>query len=95
MLEYALGGEPGINDSALLPQGKIEGGSFIYRYIRPHGRSDLSYQILGSADLSSWPLPALSDVNDGPVSSLGEPRKVELPASSLLRFVRMKIELPP
>jgi hypothetical protein len=95
LLEYALGGEPGPNNSALLPQGKIESGSFIYRYTRPPGRSDLSYQILGSADLASWPLPALSDANDGPVTTLGEPRKVELPAGSPLRFVRMKIGLLP
>lgn len=95
LLEYALGGEPGINDSALLPQGKVEGGAFIYRYTRPPGRSDLSYEILGSADLASWPLPALSDMNDGPVSALGEPRKVELPAGSPLRFVRMKVGLLP
>jgi hypothetical protein len=95
LLEYALGGEPGTNNSALLPQGKFEGGSFIYRYIRPAGRSDLSYQILGSADLYSWPLPALSDVNDGPITALGEPRKVELPAGSPLKFVRMKVELQP
>jgi hypothetical protein len=95
LLEYALGGESGSNDSSLLPQGKVEGGAFIYRYTRPPGRSDLSYEILGSADLSSWPLPALSDVNDGPVTTLGEPRKVELPAGSPLRFVRMKIGLLP
>jgi hypothetical protein len=95
LLEYALGGEPGPNDSALLPQAKVEGGSFIYRYTRPPGRSDLGYQILGSADLSTWPLPALSDVNDGPVTALGEPRKVELPAASPLKFVRMKIGLLP
>ena len=95
LLEYALGGEPGPNNSALLPQGKIESGSFIYRYTRPPGRSDLSYEILGSADLASWPLPALSDANDGPVTTLGEPRKVELPAGSPLRFVRMKIGLLP
>jgi hypothetical protein len=95
LLEYALGGEPARNDSALLPQGKMESRSFIYRYTRPPGRSDLSYEILGSADLASWPLPALSDVNDGPVTALGEPRKVELPAASPLKFVRMKIGLLP
>ena len=44
---------------------------------------------------ASWPLPALSDANDGPVTTLGEPRKVELPAGSPLRFVRMKIGLLP
>jgi hypothetical protein len=95
LLEYALGGEPGRNDSALLPQGKVEAGSFIYSYTRPPGRSDLSYEILGSENLSSWPLPGLSDVNDGPVTALGEPRRVELPAGSALRFVRMKIGLQP
>jgi hypothetical protein len=95
LVEYALGGEPGRNDACLLPQGKNEGGSFIYRYIRPPGRTDLDYQVLGSADLSSWLLPALSDVNDGPVTALGEPRKVELLVGSPVKFVRMKIGLLP
>lgn len=95
LLEYALGGEPDRNDSALMPQGKVEGNSFIYRYNRPHGRSDLTYQILGSGNLSTWPLPGPSDVSDGPVTALGEPRKVTLPVGAPLKFVRLKVELQP
>ncbi len=95
LLEYALGGEPGRNDSSLMPQGEIEGGSFIYRYTKPHGRTDLTYQVLASADLSSWPLPGPSDVSDGPVSALGEPRKVELPVGEALRLVRLQVGLLP
>jgi hypothetical protein len=95
LLEYALGGEPDRNDSALMPRASIEGNAFIYRYTRPHGRSDLSYHVLGSANLSSWPLPGPSDVSDGPVSALGEPRRVELPVGTSLKFVRLKVELAP
>lgn len=95
LLEYALGGEPDRNDAALLPYGRIEDGSFVFRYKRPHGRTDLTYQALASADLATWPMPGPSDVNDGTVTALGEPRKVELAASSLLKFVRLKIEMQP
>lgn len=95
LLEYALGGEPARDDRNLLPQGKIEGGSFIYRYTRPQGRSDVTYQVLASVDLASWPLPGPSDVNDGAVEALGEPRKVELSAGSPLKFVRIKVSLLP
>jgi hypothetical protein len=93
LLEYALGGEPGRNDAGLLPQGKIEGGAFVFRYTRAHGRSDLTYQVLASADLASWPEPGPSVVSDGPVTALGEPRKVELPLNSDLKFVKIKITL--
>jgi hypothetical protein len=95
LLEYALGGEPDRNDAALLPYGRIKDGAFVFRYKRPHGRTDLTYQALASEDLASWPEPGPSDVSDGPVTALGEPRKVVLPIETPLRFVRMKIELLP
>ena len=95
LLEYALGGEPTRDDKILMPQGKMEGGSFVYRYSRPQGRTDLTYQVLASTDLASWPMPGPSDVNDGPVEALGEPRKVELPAGSPKKFVRIKISMLP
>lgn len=95
LLEYALGGEPGHNDSELLPQGEIESGAFVFRYTRPHGRDDLTYEILASPDLTSWPQPGPADANDGPATALGEPRKVELPLNSGLRFVKIKVTLAP
>ncbi|MES2659820.1 MAG: metallophosphoesterase family protein [Verrucomicrobiota bacterium] len=95
LLEYALGGEADRNDSQLLPQGKIEGASFNYRYNRPHGRSDLTYQVLASANLSTWPLPGPADIADGPVTALGEPRRVTLPIGNPLKFVKLKVELQP
>jgi hypothetical protein len=95
LLEYALGGVPGGNDANLLPQGKIESGAYVFRFMRPLGRDDLTYEVLASPDLASWPQPGPADVNDGPVTALGEPRKVELPLNSGLKFVRMKVELQP
>jgi hypothetical protein len=95
LLEYALGGEPDRNDSALLPQGKIEGGSFIFRYTRPHGRSDLTYQPLASSNLATWPMPGPADLSDGPVSALGEPRKVSIPAGAPAGFLKLKVSLLP
>ncbi len=95
LLEYALGGEPGRNDTALLPQGKIEGASFIFRYTRPHGRSDLSYQVLTSSNLATWPMPGPPDLSDGPVSALGEPRKVSIPVGAPAGFLKLKVSLLP
>lgn len=95
LLEYALGGEPGRNDAESSPQGRIEDGSFVYRYTRPQGRTDLSYQVLASADLASWPAPGPADLSDGPATALGEPRKVVLPLNSGLRFVKIKVTLAP
>jgi hypothetical protein len=95
LLEYALGGEPGRNDANLLPKGSIEEGSFVFRYMRPHGRDDLTYEVLASPDLSSWPVPGPSDASDGPATALGEPRKVELPIGAPMRFMRLEIELSP
>ncbi len=95
LLEYALGGEPGRNDSNLLPKGKSENGLFTYRYIRPTGRTDLTYRVLGSESLQSWTASGLTDANDGPATALGEPRKVKLPHASALKFVRLEVVLQP
>jgi hypothetical protein len=91
--EYALGGEPGRNDAVSLPRASIENGFFTFRYTRPHGRSDLTYQALASDNLSSWPVPGPADVSDGPATALGEPRKVQLPLDSPAMFLRLKFSL--
>jgi hypothetical protein len=95
LLEYALGGEPGRNDSYLMPQGELVGDTYVFRFTRPHGRDDLIYEVLASPDLASWPVPGPANVNDGPATALGEPRKVEVPLTSNLKFVKIKITLAP
>jgi hypothetical protein len=92
LLEYALGGEPGQNDSKLLPGGSFENGAFVFRFTRPQGRTDLDYGILASSDLIDWSLPSPAEVNDGPASAFGEPRKVIVPSGTPVRFLKLKIQ---
>ena len=73
----------------------MDGGSFVLRYVRPHGRTDVNYQVLSSENLATWPLPALSDLSDGAVTALGEPRKAILPSNAPRKFVRIKVSLLP
>lgn len=93
LLEYALGGEPNRNDADKLPMVSIEEGVFVFRYTRPHGRTDLGYQVYCSCDLESWVYQGLSDVSDGPNTHFGEPRRVGLPMDSGIKFARLKIDL--
>jgi hypothetical protein len=93
LLEYALGGEPGRNDANLLPKGSINGGVFTYLYNRPHGRTDLTYRIMGSPNLSSWPEPGPTETNAGAASALGEPRKAEVAIGSTPYFMRLEVEM--
>lgn len=94
LLEYALGGEPDRNDSALLPVSETSGANFVMRYLRATGRTDLTYQVLASTDLGAWP-PGPADVADGPPTALGEPRRAEFPISAGKGFLRLKVELQP
>lgn len=93
LLEYALGGDANKDDSSLLPKGTIEDNFFVFRYNRPHGRTDLTYQILGSSDLTSWTSSVIPDSNDGPITAFGEPRKMAIPMESSSKFLRLKIAL--
>ena len=95
LLEYALGGEPGRDDSDMVPRGAVESGKFVMRYRRATGRNDVSYEALGSSNLGSWNLPGLVDLADGAANALGEPRRVELPMSGNKGFLRLKVTLPP
>jgi hypothetical protein len=95
LMEYALGGEPGRGDSHLLPRIEPEGSSLVFRYTRPHGRTDVIYKVSGSESLATWSSAGLVDAIDGPVSALGEPRKIVLPAGSTIRFLRLEVSLLP
>jgi hypothetical protein len=95
LMEYALGGEPGQNDSPLLPSSRIEGGKLVMRYQRTTGRDDLVYQAESSSDLHTWLPPHPSDVSDGPSTALGEPRIVEATLGSGRSFLRLKVTLLP
>jgi len=90
-----LGGEPGRDDSDMVPRGAVESGKFVMRYRRSTGRNDVSYEALGSSNLGSWNLPGLVDLADGAANALGEPRRVEMPLGGNHGFLRLKVTLPP
>jgi hypothetical protein len=95
LIEYALGGEPDRNDVALLPKGQAEGDTWVYRYVRAAGRSDIDYSVLISNDPTVWQPAGGLDVSDGPATALEEPRRVSLPISQDAGFVRLRVTLTP
>ena len=95
LLEYALGGEPDRNDAGPMPKGETEGDSRVYRYFRASGRSDVDFTVLISNNLKTWQAAGGMDTSDGPVTALGEPRRVTLPLTPDPSFVRLKMTLIP
>lgn len=95
LMEYALGGEPDRDDSALLPRPTIEGANFVFRYIRPAGRDDLEYRVAFTEDFANWPAQGVVDFPDGPPTAAGEPRKAVFPRTTNRGFARLQVSLLP
>lgn len=93
LMEYATGAEPGAADPA--PSARVEGNSWIYRYWRAAGRSDLNLESMVSDNLSTWQAAGALDTADGPPALRGEPRRVTLPLTPPAKFLRLKATLPP
>ncbi|MCX6875062.1 MAG: metallophosphoesterase family protein [Verrucomicrobia bacterium] len=93
LLEYALGGEPGRNDSDLLPQIASPGGIAEVSYSRPPGRSDLTYSVEISDDLAGWQSMSGLDQPAGDAGPWGQLRKIVLPANAVKKFVRLAVHL--
>lgn len=54
LLEYALDLDPTAPSISGLPQAATEPGYWTYTYTRPSNRTDLSYTVQASTDLSTW-----------------------------------------
>jgi hypothetical protein len=95
LMEYALASDPGRGDSVPAPRVTAENGLLVFRYVRPPGRSDLTYRVEHFADLVGWqPLPG-GDVNDGAVTPEGEPRRAEIALGGPVRFLRLAVTMSP
>jgi hypothetical protein len=93
LLEYALGGSPVGGDAIAAPRVAVENGKLVFRYVRPPGRSDLTYRVEQFADLVGWQTVAGEDVNDGAATAQGEPRRVAIPMGGPMRFLRLAVDL--
>jgi hypothetical protein len=92
LMEYATGGEPDVKDAM---RSSVTNGNMIYHYQRGPGRSDVTLESLISDNLYNWVPAGTMDTNDGPATSLGEPRKITLPLTPPAKFVRLKATLQP
>lgn len=90
LLEYALGGNPASNASAPAPQTEVADNSLQLVFFR--ARSDLTYQVEGSSDLSTWSTLA---TNPGQVgTNVTVPDPVALDSAQPRRFLRLRVTNP-
>ncbi len=91
LLEYALGLEPKSASTAGLPQVGIEGSDWAYTYNRPADRTDVTYVVEMSTNLSSW---GSAGVSHSLVSTAGgtETWRAKYPLASAANvFFRLRV----
>jgi len=96
LMEYALGGTVGVNDTGLLPTSQFVGGNLELLYNKNYALSDLSYTVKTSPDLSaaSWTTTGVTDSLNGEANPTGvEARIGSVPqqAGETRRFLRLEI----
>jgi hypothetical protein len=89
LLEYALGGDPLIPNSASLPQISVDNTYMTITFLRL--RSDIIYRIKASDDLVTWSVIA---ENPGSVGSWVTVEDTVSIAEASRRFLRLEIVLP-
>ncbi len=88
LLEYALGGAPNTSDTALLPTPILDGGILSYTYNR--SRSELTYLVQRSTDLTSAPWTAIGVTQGTPDATV----TATTPDDSSRVFLRLRITGP-
>lgn len=97
LVEYVIGGEPGTNDSMLLPTQTIEVNNLVFRYKRSDSsRSVTTQMVQWSPDAQIWtdvlvPNNTLSPVTITPNGDLPDDVSVTLPRLPGHMFVRLKV----
>lgn len=88
LLEYALGTDPTVAGSAVLPTGTSEGGNFVFRYTRPVATTDLVSIVQKSTDLATW--TTISTTIESSNAST-ETRVASVPATQTREFFRLLV----
>jgi DNA/RNA endonuclease G (NUC1) len=89
LLEYFLGLQPTVSDSAGLPTGGIEAGEFIFRFTRNKLVTGATYEVLTSTDLVTWN-SAPAAVRESETTDL-ETFVVSLPMTSPRLFAKLEV----
>lgn len=90
LLEYALGGDPGIADARRAPHVAAAPEGFVFRFTRPLARDDLVYVVERSEDLIAWSVVDAAPVVESATSG-DETVAVTLPVPSGRCFVRLRV----
>ena len=93
LVEYALGLEPKAFSHSGLPEVTNDATHWVYTYTRPEGRTDITFTVEVSTDLSGWGAPTVAEVL---VSASGgvETWQAKQPLTSANAFFRLKVGLP-
>jgi len=96
LMEYALGGTIGTNDTALLPTHQLSGTAFELIYQKNNALTDITYTVLATTDLSAadWTTEGVTTVRNGPANPTGvESYKatVEVTPAQSRRFLKLEI----
>jgi hypothetical protein len=90
LIEYGLGGNPSDPASAPCPALDIPGSTLQISFVR--ARSDVTYTVQGSSNLTDWTDITYTPVAVGQVQTVAD--TVEIGGSNARRFLRLKISLP-
>lgn len=92
LVEYALGLAPKVTETTGLPTVTADGTHWIYTYTRPADRTDVTYTVEVSTDLTTWVAPAVPATlvtTDGGI----ETWQAKQPLTSEQTFFRLKLDL--
>lgn len=104
LLEFALGGNPGINDRSILPvKAIVEDGGSTYlelSFTRPKELSEITYTVQTTTELATWPTGS-SGVNPNPViidngngTETLTYRRTQAVDANARAFIRLRIDTP-
>lgn len=104
LLEFALGGNPGVNNRSILPVRAIvedSGSSYLeLSFTRPKGLSEITYTVQTTTELATWPADG-SGVNPNPVivdngngTETLTYRRTQAVEANARAFIRLKVTTP-
>lgn len=90
LLEYALALEPKVPSTSELPSVSVDASDWIYTYKRPVDRTDLTYLVEVSTNLSTWTTVGVTHerITEGAI----ETWRAKYPLASATVFFRLRVE---
>lgn len=93
LMEYALGSHPRTNSAANAPVLAVADGAWTFTYARPADRSDITYSVECSTNLSSWSSTGVTHTRID-VSGSVETWRANYPSNSAPCFFRLAVSRP-